>query len=406
MPPEAILPEMLRGAEDVQAIAQQARAEGQLALDTEFLWERSYAPILCLVQVATRTRIALVDPLEGGDISPLAEVATDPAVELVMHAPASDLLLLALRFDAKPTNVFDTQTAAGFVGIGTGLSLERVVDAGLGVKLQHNETFTNWQRRPLSETQLAYAADDVRFLLPLADEIRARLRKLGREAWAEDELRDRFGDPEAIVPDPERSFQKVARRGRLSGRQLAVLRELAAWREREARRRDLPREWLIRDPSLVELARVQPKDADALRRVRGVGNLRGGDVDQLLAAVRRGVGSEPLREPREPAGDLARRAAAGAQLGALLVRARCDDAGLSPELVATRAELEDFARQAAAGSPEGHRLLTGWRGELVGRELLELWDGSIALASSARPPHIVPVRLDPHDAADGPEPAR
>src|SRR3954454_3592991 len=275
MPPEAILPEMLRSAEDVQAIADEARAQGQLALDTEFLWERSYAPILCLVQVATRQRIALVDPLEGGDIGPLAEVATDPAVELVMHAPASDLLLLALRFDAKPTNVFDTQTAAGFVGIGTGLSLERVVDAALGVRLQHNETFTDWQRRPLSRTQLAYAADDVRYLLPLADEIRLRLARMGREEWAADELHRRFGDPASIVSDPERAYLRVARRGRLSGRQMAVLKELAAWREREARRRDLPREWLVRDPSLVELARAHPTDADGLRRVRGLGSLRG-----------------------------------------------------------------------------------------------------------------------------------
>src|SRR4051812_3025697 len=250
VPSAEIEPESLSSSEDVLALAAEARAEGQIALDTEFLWERTYAPRLCLLQVATRNRIALIDPLTGGPVAPIAEVAADPQVEVVMHAPASDLLLLALREQAATTRVFDTQTAAGFVGLGTGMAYDRLVEAALGVRLQHNETFTDWQRRPLSRTQLAYAADDVRYLLPLADEIRVRLTRMGREEWAADELHRRFGDPESIVSDPERAYLRVARRGRLSGRQMAVLKELAAWREREARRRDLPREWLVRGPRL------------------------------------------------------------------------------------------------------------------------------------------------------------
>src|SRR3954465_8898066 len=133
-----------------------------------------------------------------------------------MHAPASDLLLLALRERTLTTRVFDTQTAAGFVGLGTGMAYDRLVESALGIRLQHNETFTDWQRRPLSRTQLAYAADDVRYLLPLPDEIRVRLGRTGGGGWAADELDRRFGDPEAIVSDPERAYLRVARRGRLS----------------------------------------------------------------------------------------------------------------------------------------------------------------------------------------------
>lgn len=214
--PADIPVEILRGEHAARDFAKAARAEGSVGLDTEFWWERTYAPVLCLLQAATRERIVLIDPEEGGAVAPIAELVVDPDVQLVMHAPAADLLLFALREDSRATNVFDTQVAAGFAGFGAGAGYERLVEAVLGVRLQHNETFSDWRRRPLSETQLAYAADDVRYLFPLYDRLHEHLARLGRQVWADDELRDRFGDPSRIEPDPQRAWLKIARRGRLT----------------------------------------------------------------------------------------------------------------------------------------------------------------------------------------------
>lgn len=379
--------EILQGESAVREFADVVRAEGRVALDTEFWWERTYAPVLCLLQAATRERIVLIDPQEGGVVGPIAELVADPAIELVMHAPAADLLLFALREGSHATRVVDTQVVAGFAGFGAGSGYERLVEAALGVRLLHNETFSDWRRRPLSQTQLAYAADDVRYLLPLADTLRQHLQRLGREGWADDELASRFGDPSRIEPSPERAWLKIARRGRLSPRQTAVLAEVAAWREREARRRDLPPGWLVKDPSLVEVARAQPTDSAALRRVRGVGTLGSAEAS-LLEAVRAGKAAPPIEATREPAPEIARRAAAISGLATVLLRVRSDDAGIASELVATRSELEEFARAAARGDENEHQLATGWRAELVGDELRRLLDGKIAVATSRRPPYV------------------
>jgi ribonuclease D len=392
-PPDEIPVEILRGESATRAFAEIARAEGRVGLDTEFWWERTYAPVLCLLQASTRERIVLIDPQEGGAVGPIAELVVDPSVQLVMHAPAADLLLFALRESSPATNVFDTQVAAGFAGFGAGAGYERLVEAALGVRLQHNETFSDWRRRPLSETQLAYAADDVRYLFPLVDKLGEHLDRLGRRAWADDELRDRFGDPSRIEPDPARAWMKIARRGRLSPRQTAVLAEIAAWREREARRRDLPPGWLVKDPSLVEVARAQPTDSAALRRVRGLGTLGSAEAS-LLEAVAAGKQAPPIEAQREPAPEVARRAAAISGLATVLLRVRSDDAGIASELVATRSELDEFARAAARGEEDDHQLATGWRAELVGHELRRLLDGKIAVATSKRPPYVEIIELD------------
>jgi ribonuclease D len=391
--PAEIPVEILRGEAAAREFAAIARAEGRVALDTEFWWERTYAPVLCLLQAATSERIVVIDPLEGGIVGPISEIVADPAVELVMHAPAADLLLFALREGSHATRVVDTQVVAGFAGFGAGSGYERLVEAALGVRLQHNETFSDWRRRPLSETQLAYAADDVRYLLPLIDKLRDHLDRLGRAAWAEDELADRFGDPSRIEPDPTRAWMKVARRGRLSPRQTAVLAAVAAWREREARRRDLPPGWLVKDPSLVEVARAQPTDPTALRRVRGIGTLGSAEAS-LLEAVKAGKEAPPIEAAREPAPEIARRAAAISGLATVLLRVRSDDAGIASELVATRSELEDFARAAARGDEQEHQLATGWRAELVGDELRRLLDGKIAIATSRRAPYVEIIERD------------
>ena len=383
--------ERLATTAEVSAFAEEARAEGRLALDTEFVWERTYAPVACLVQVATSRRLAVVDPLEGGDLAPLATLVGDPGVELLMHAPSADLLLFAHRFGVRPVNVFDIQLLAGFVGLGSSLAYDRIVERVLRTRLVHNETFSDWSKRPLSSTQVAYAADDVRYLHAIADALTLDLDQRGRSAWAKDELARRYGDGVG-APDPRRAYLKVARRGRLSGRQLAVLREIAAWREEEARSRDLPVGWVVKDPTLVEIARTMPQDGAAVTRVRGMGGISANALERLAAAITSGAEADPVAPQREPAQAVVRRVAAASVLASVLLRVRCDEADLAPELVATRGELESFTEGVVTGELDGHLLATGWRDELVGAELRELIEGRIAIAPLAGPPYLEIIR--------------
>jgi ribonuclease D len=387
--------EHLRDPADVEAFAAEARSEGRLALDTEFVWERTYSPVPCLLQLATADRLAVLDPLEDVDVGPIARLVGDPAVQLVMHAPAGDLLLFATRYGVRATSVFDTQLAAGFVGHGISMAYDRLVERVAGVTLTHNETFSDWSRRPLTEAQIQYAADDVRYLFAVADALVAKLDEMGRRSWAEDEITRRYGPDATIEPDPQRAYLKVARRGRLSGRQLASLRGVAAWREEEARTRDLPPGWVLKDPSVVEVARRSPQDAAALGRLRGLGNLSASAGQRLLDALARAADTEPPRAARELPPGLARRVAAASALGAVLVRARCEGADIAPELVATRAELESFVEAMASGQDE-HPLLSGWRRELVGAELRELVHGNVALALEPQSPYVRTFAIPPH----------
>jgi len=383
--------ERLHTTADVQRFADQARASGRVALDTEFLWERTYAPVPCLVQVATVDRLAVIDPIEGGDVAPIAQLLADPAVEVLMHAPSADLLLFARRFDVRPVRIFDVQLVAGFLGFGTSLAYDQLVERVLRIRLAHNETFSNWVKRPLSPTQLAYAADDVRHLHAITDALSRDLEARGRTSWARDELARRYGRGVG-APDPRDAYLKLARRGRLTGRQLAVLREAAAWREAEAETADLPVGWVLKDPTLVEIARKMPRDPVAIAQVRGAGGLSGAARERLARAITAGIEAEPIEPPRALPREHARRIAAAADLAAVLLRVRCDEADLAPELVATRGDLERYVEAIVTHAVTDHPLAQGWRAELVGGEVRDLVEGRIAIAARATAPYLAIIR--------------
>ncbi len=374
---------------DVERLAERVREAGTFAIDTEFLWEKTYAPVLCLVQVAVGDEVVLIDPLAGASLAPVAALLADADVEVLMHAPSADLLAFALHHEVRPNRIVDTQLIAGFVGLTASASLERLLADGLKVTVNHHESFSDWKRRPLTASQLEYAGDDVRWLAALVAELRRRLEAQGRTSWAEDELARRYPDDADPSPDPLEAYRKVQRRGRLSTKQMAVLREVTAWRERESRRRDLPTGWVMKDPTLVEIARVAPGTADALNRVRGVTGLRAPDIASLLAAIEIGKEAEPISpgSPAPPA--VARRADAASGLGGTLVKVRCTEAGVAPELVATRTELDEFLESVIMGEPSAVPLATGWRRELVGNELVALVEGRVALSLADRPPYLV-----------------
>jgi ribonuclease D len=367
-------------AADVRAIAERARAEGRLGLDTEFLPEGRYRPLLCLVQVVVGEEVWVLDPLAGFDPAALASVLADPSVEIVVHAGRQDVAILRREWRTEVTSVFDTQVAAGFAGFSAQAGYNGLLHDVLRIRLPKTASFTRWDARPLTEEQLRYARGDVEHLLPLADNIRARLETSGRLDWAREECR-----VVAVATDerdPEEVWRRLPRANGLDPRERAIARELAAWRERTAERENRPVGAVLRDPTVVELAKRTPGGRKELAQIRGVNpdvvRRRG---DDILAAIARGRTAEPLRL------DEAERLATEPQDGPVialaeaLVRSRAQEAGLAYELIAARADLTPIVVAARRGGPEPEvRTLRGWRRNLVGAELLELLAGSRRLS--------------------------
>jgi ribonuclease D len=380
---------------EVQRLVEEARSGGILGLDTEFMREKTYRARLCLVQVSTRQGIYVIDPLEDIDVGAIAELVGDPEVDTIVHAGRQDFEIFYERFDVTPSAAFDVQLAAGFAGYGASLPYGRLVEAVTGTTLVKGESYTDWCRRPLTDAQLRYAADDVRYLLVIADVLRDKLNVAGRLDWATDEMAA-LQDPALYDIDLDEIYKRVSGRGNLSGKQMAVLRELARWREEMATSRDIPRGWVIKDQTLIEMARRSPKSVGDLKNLRGMGAKeaeRSGAA--LLAAIERGRKADPIPSPRGPSRTAQARARALVGLADAIVRSRSDAAGIANEIVTTRGELEALLADVFDGGPNGerHRLLTGWRRDLVGDALVDLAKGRVAVRSIDNPPYIEEVPL-------------
>jgi len=374
----------MAGDELIAEIADEARRTGVLGIDTEFMSEGRYRPLLCLIQVAVRdgedgARVELIDPFERPRLDPIAEVLADPAVEVVMHAARQDVAILRRALDTDVTGLFDTQLAAGFAGLSASLGYGALLDQLLNVRLKKGEGFTKWDRRPLTRQQVRYAGDDVAHLIQLADAIKARLDENGRLEWVREEcrpLQDATDDR-----DPREVWRRLPRVNQLGGEARAVARELAAWREKVAQREDKPPSTIVADQALVAIVRSAPRSVEKLRDVRGLypkAIKRWGD--EMLAAVARGLTAEP--PAKESGGGFS--TAADAPLIALceaLVRGRALEAGLAYELIAARADLTKIVTAARLGREKPDvRTLQGWRRELVGEELDRLLRGDLSLA--------------------------
>jgi ribonuclease D len=374
-------------------LAERASKEGRLAIDTEFVSERRYQALLCLVQVAVpdagapdEVRTDVLDPIEGGfDPQPLASVLADPAVEVVLHAGRQDVALLRRAWSTEVTNVFDTQVAAGFLGFGNQEGYEALVRRVMGVRLHGSEGFTRWDKRPLTEQQLSYARDDARCLLALGDELERRLAEAGRLDWARQECRalESASDDRGA----QRAYERLPRLARLEPESRAVALELAEWREQVARRMDRPPAFVVPDQALVELARRRPSERRELEHTRGLPpqtlHRRGAEI---VDAIERGRRREPPapppeKSPREP------RDGPLVSLAQALVRQRSLESGVAVELIATQAELAALVAGVRRGDDgDSVRVASGWRRELVGAELRELLSGrrSVGVAEDGR----------------------
>src|SRR4051794_40519287 len=252
----------------VEELAEAAREHGRLGLDTEFVSERRYRPLLCLVQIVVGERIEILDPLDDLDAQPLAEVLADPEIEIVLHAGRQDVAILRRSWQTEITNLFDTQTAAGFAGYGAQSGYDSLVRSLLGVTAKGAEGFSKWDRRPLTPEQIVYARADVEHLLPMTDALQERLRQSGRLEWAREECRalERASDERP----PQEMFARLPRVRRLSKRQRAAAFTLVEWRQRLAQEIDRPPSSVLPDHVLVEVARRQPDSRRALEEVRGM----------------------------------------------------------------------------------------------------------------------------------------
>jgi ribonuclease D len=385
----------LHDTAELRALLDRARAHGRISLDTEFMREKTYWAKLCLVQIAVGEESAILDPFAMGDLSPLFDVLADPTVLKIVHAGSQDLEIFFRMSGAAAGPVFDTQIAATVAGFPTQVGYARLMKDLFDVDIDKSDTFTDWARRPLTPAQIEYALNDVRFLDAAYLELAARLERDGRAPWLADDLAH-LSDPKVYTVEPEEQFRRIKRISSLSRRHLGVLQKVAAWRENEAMRRDLPKRWVVGDETLIEVARRRPTDAASLGEIRGLNPRALGDGGAgLLAAVREG-----LAIPEEELPRIERRPRAivdvegVVELMGALVRVRASEHGIAVPLLATRGDLE----RLASGEREDSPLLAGWRRAIVGEDLCNLVDGSIAL--SVREGKIVVERLA-KDASQG-----
>jgi ribonuclease D len=378
------------------------RQSGRFAFDTEFVSEETFEPVLCLVQVATESRLAVVDPFRVGDLAPFWETVVDPSIEVVMHAAGEDLRICRLQTGTLPRRVFDVQIAAGLVGFGYPLSLGNLVHQALKVSLLGGETRTDWRRRPLSEAQLRYALEDVRHLLDLADKLGAELGRLDRVDWAEDEFAA-FLDGIENRADEDR-WRRLSGLHMLNRRGLEVARRLSGWRTADARRANRPLRSVLRDDLLVAIARRQPsnrRDLEALRDFNRPHLLSKGNEILGVVAEAQAVPAEDLPEPAERHDDGPGLSMVVSLLSATLSQA-CAQGRVAVGLAGSSNDLKDLVRWYVDGQDEGRApdVLKGWRREICGRTLLDVLSGRRALRI-VDPESEVPVALDPVADDDG-----
>lgn len=366
--------------QDLAAFCERARAFEAVAVDTEFLREKTYHPRLCLVQIATPGESVAIDPLAIDDLSPLAELMVDESVVKVFHACSQDMEVMLSSVGALPAPIFDTQVAAAFLGERQQISYGALVQTFCGVSLPKTESLTDWSRRPLTDKQIEYAIDDVRYLIVAYTEMMARLREQGRVDWVLDELRPLAAERHYRA-DRHDAFRKVKRINSCSRHQLGIARELAAWREDRAERRNIPRKWVMSDDTLLALVKRNPVRVEEFRSIRGTEQLSERDVDGALMAIKRGSSCPHDRLPVLVRGHKAipPELESVTDLMYALIRLVSERSGVATSVIASRDDLAEYVEH-----PEQSRLREGWRFELVGSRLDDLLNGNMGLTVKDR----------------------
>jgi ribonuclease D len=363
----------------LQKAVRQLSQASVIGFDTEFVGEHSFHPVLCLIQVSSFDQLLLIDPQACGDLSPFWELMTSGTVEVVVHAGREEIRQCIRATGKPPQKCFDVQIAAGLLGLGYPLGHAALVNQLLGANLSKSETLTDWRARPLTEQQIRYAYDDVRFLLPLYERMRSRLAKLERLDWAAEEFYRLTNIAADEAPNNLERWRKVKGTSSLYPRQLAVLRELFAWRQERAEVLDRPARTLIRDEIMVDLIKRDPKSVNDLQGMRGLGVARR-DLEGLLSAIERGRKTPnehwPKNAPKEidPPQISVLVDFLQVVLGNLSLQMK-----LSMSLVCTLSDLR-YVIKKAMGESNGHSLLNeGWRAKHIRPQLDAVLNGQYAV---------------------------
>ena len=358
-----------------------------IAVDTEFMRERTYWPKLCLAQVAGPEEAAAIDTLaEGIDLAPLEELMANPAVLKVFHAARQDIEIFYQRMNQVPQPLFDTQVAAMVCGFGEEVAYDTLVSRLAGAQLDKSSRFTDWARRPLSPAQIHYALGDVTHLRVIYQKLAERLEQAGRTGWVVEEL-EALLEPRLYAQPPEDAWRRLKLRSR-DARFIAIVQALAAWREREAQRRDLPRARVVRDDLLLEVAASRPQSVEELRALDRV-NLDRDSAAGVVAAIRSAMALPKSELPPVPEQVvLPRGIGPTVDLLRVLLKLRSEESDVAQRLLASTAELEAIAVDDHADVPALH----GWRREIFGEDALGLKAGRLALAVRGRKP--VVIRLE------------
>ena len=375
-------PALITETAALAALCARLRAEPFVTIDTEFMRERTYFPELCVVQLGGAAENAVIDAQAAGlDLAPLGALLRDPSTLKVFHAARQDVEIFLELFGAVPTPIFDTQIAAMVAGFGDQVGYDALVSALTGGQIDKAHRFSDWSARPLSAAQVAYAAADVTYLHTAYLRLRERLERDGRVQWVAEEM-EVLTRPETYRPDPDAMWERL--RPRTNNRRLlGILRAAASWREREAQRVDIPRQRLVRDESLLEIAATAPDTADALARCRGVsrGFAEGRSGAGLLAAIAEAQALPEDALPEAPrAREGPRASPALVALLKVLLAAKCEDHDVAPKLVASSDDIDRLATEDNPGIPA----LSGWRRLVFGEDALALKDSRLSLGVAGK----------------------
>ena len=363
--------------ESFRAFIERASSSSFLAIDTEFLREKTYYAKLCLLQIATENEVAIIDPFKVGSLTPLAALFEDEAIVKVFHACDQDIEILYHEIGVAPKPLFDTQVAAALLGHPKQVGYGALVHSICGVTLKKADSFTDWSVRPLTDSQIKYAADDVIYLAKMYGPIVEKLEKAGRLSWLKHDF-DELSNPERFTVDPRKRFRHLKRVNQLTRMQLSAARELAAWREQRAESRNIPRKWVMTDEQIVEICKRESRTIDDLFLVRGVREkLSTRDAREVVALLCKGMDLPEDEWPTTGRSDRSERNV-DVEVGLMgaLLHLRAREAGVAPQAIASTSDLAALAR----GHKEDNELLRGWKYELVGKEFEQLLGGKIALS--------------------------
>jgi len=369
--------EPITTTEELRAVCDRMAKHRYVTVDTEFLRETTYYPLLCVAQMATEDEAVVVDALSPGiDLGPFFDLLVDEKVVKVFHAARQDIEIVWHMSGKIPHPIFDTQVAAMVLGYGDSISYDQLVQRITGDQLDKSHRFTDWTRRPLTDAQLTYAVSDVTHLRDVYLKLDADLHKRNRSNWVEAEMAV-LTSPDTYRADPERAWERLKTRVR-KPKDLAVLMEVAAWREREAQTRDVPRSRVLKDEVVGDIAVQHPTTTERLGHLRSLpkGFERSRWGTEIVDAVKRGLERDPKSLPRLERFRPAQNGGATVELLKVLLRMTAESHGVAAKVVATVDDLERIAADDEADVPA----LKGWRRELFGDKALRLKHGQLALA--------------------------